>query len=164
MTGVRARADTDVGQRVDAEHVDSRGLMSIGHLARVTGVSSRTIRYYEELGILPTPKRSPGGTRKYPEEYRFYIEGALALKELGFSLEEIKLLGWLALGRPMAADQQRRASQVVRDKMRLLEHKIKVLRRLHDSLDQPGGGADGEPSAPHPLKELLREGRPSLAS
>lgn len=164
MTGARARAEPEVSQPADDEQADSRGLMSIGRLARVTGVSSRTIRYYEELGILPTPKRSPGGTRKYPEEYRFYIEGALALKELGFTLGEIKLLGWLALGRPMAAEQQQRAAQVVRDKMRLLEHKIKVLRRLHDSLDEPDAASAGEPSVPHPLKELLQGDRPPLAS
>lgn len=159
MTGAQAEVD----QRADAD-ADPRGLMSIGRLARVTGVSSRTIRYYEELGILPTPTRSPGGTRKYPEEYRYYIEGALALKELGFTLEEIKLLGWLAIGRPMAAEQQRRAAQVIRDKMRLLEHKIRVLRRLHDSLGDPDQGMPAEPSASHPLKALLREDYPPLAS
>ena len=38
----------------------------VAELAKAAGVSSRTIRYYEELGILPEPRRSPGGTRKYP--------------------------------------------------------------------------------------------------
>src|ERR1019366_2978034 len=75
---------------------DTAGLVSIGQLAKDAGVSSRTIRYYEELGILPEPRRSPGGTRKYPREYRGYIATALALKDLGFRLEEIKPLARLA--------------------------------------------------------------------
>ena len=45
---------------------DTSGLLSIGELARDTGVSSRTIRYYEELGILPEPRRSAGGTALAP--------------------------------------------------------------------------------------------------
>lgn len=110
------------------------GLISIGRLAKELGVSSRTIRYYEELGILPVPARSPGGTRRYPPEYRFYIEGALALKELGFSLEEIKLLGQLALDRPVSKEERHLALDVVRDKMTGLEHKIKVLGRLRKVL------------------------------
>ena len=78
---------------------DVAGLVSIGQLAKAAGVSSRTIRYYEELGILPEPRRTSGGTRKYPREYCGYIETALALKDLGFRLEEVKPLARLALGR-----------------------------------------------------------------
>ena len=80
-------------------------LMNIGELATLTGVSSRTIRYYEELGILPEPERSPGGTRRYSQDYRFYVEGALALKDLGFTLEEIQLIGRMALGRSATAKE-----------------------------------------------------------
>ncbi|MDA8322137.1 MAG: MerR family DNA-binding transcriptional regulator, partial [Actinomycetota bacterium] len=57
---------------------DGSGLVSIGELARQAGVSSRTIRYYEELGILPEPPRSAGGTRKYPREYGGYLAAARA--------------------------------------------------------------------------------------
>lgn len=110
------------------------GLLSIGQLAEMTGVSSRTIRYYEELGILPPPHRSPGGTRKYTQDYRFYVEGALALKELGFRLEEIELIGRIALGEPVSADQRARAAELVRENMQALEHKIKVLNRLREIL------------------------------
>ncbi len=85
---------------------DPAGLVSIGELARSAGVTSRTIRYYEELGILPEPRRSAGGTRKYPTEYGGYIAAALALKDLGFRLDEIKPLARLALGRPVSASQR----------------------------------------------------------
>src|SRR5689334_22226890 len=84
----------------------SQRLLSIGELAQMTGVSRRTIRYYEELGILPEPPRSAGGTRKYPEEYRFYIEGALSLKQVGFNLDEVRLIGRLALGARLTAAER----------------------------------------------------------
>ena len=87
---------------------DSAGLVSIGQLAKAAGVSSRTIRYYEQLGILPEPRRSPGGTRKYPREYGGYIAAALALKDLGFRLEEVKPLARLAAGGRSAPDSATR--------------------------------------------------------
>ena len=117
-------------------------LLSIGQLAHLTGVSSRTIRYYEELGILPPPRRSPGGTRKYTQDYRFYVEGALALKELGFRLEEIEMIGRMALGQPVSKEERAQVAELVRENMRRLEHKIKVLNRLREILLAETRGAD----------------------
>lgn len=111
-------------------------LMSIGDLAAITGVSRRTIRYYEELGILPEPPRSPGGTRKYPEEYRFYIEGALALKQVGFNLDEVRLIGRLALGARLKAAERSQAVRAIGEKRQALEHKIRVLNRINKLLDE----------------------------
>ena len=113
---------------------DTAGLLSIGQLARDAGVSSRTIRYYEELGILPEPRRSPGGTRKYPSEYRGYIETALALKDLGFRLEEIRPLARLALGRSVSPGQRDTAARMVETRIEVLTRQVTVLRRLHDSV------------------------------
>jgi DNA-binding transcriptional MerR regulator len=110
-------------------------LISIGRLAADSGVSSRTIRYYEELGILPEPPRTAGGTRKYPRHYRVYVEGALALKEVGFSLDEIKLLGRMALDRPMDERQRAEAAEMLAGRTRSLERKIAVLSRLRDVLN-----------------------------
>lgn len=116
---------------------DSADLVSIGQLAKATGVSSRTIRYYEELGILPEPRRSPGGTRKYPKEYGGYIEAALALKDLGFKLEEVKPLARLAAGRSVSAGQRDAAARLVEEKIDALARQVTVLRRLHDSVRVP---------------------------
>lgn len=122
---------------------DPQRKLSIGQLAALTSVSSRTIRYYEELGILPEPERSPGGTRQYSSEHRFYVEGALALKELGFSLDEIKLLGQFALENPMSELERQQATEAIRTKMQGLEHKIRVLEHLRDTLHARGhSGAD----------------------
>ena len=41
--------------------------MRIGQLAAQTGFSVRTIRFYEQIGILPTPERTPGGYRSYDQ-------------------------------------------------------------------------------------------------
>ena len=113
---------------------DSASLVSIGQLAKAAGVSSRTIRYYEELGILPEPRRSPGGTRKYPREYGGYIAAALALKDLGFRLEEVKPLARLAAGRSVSQGQRDAAARLVEEKIESLARQVTVLRRLHDSV------------------------------
>ncbi len=123
---------------------DTADLVSIGELARAAGVSSRTIRYYEELGILPEPRRSPGGTRKYPSEYRSYLEAALNLKELGFQLAEIKPLARLVLGRAVSAGQRDLAARLVEDKIAELARQVAVLRRLQESVRGP----DAVTSAP----------------
>jgi DNA-binding transcriptional MerR regulator len=120
---------------------DTTGLVSIGQLAKAAGVSSRTIRYYEELGILPEPRRTPGGTRKYPREYRGYLETALALKDLGFRLEEIRPLARLALGRSVSAGQRDVAARLVDDRIESLARQVTVLRRLRDSVGRPDAAA-----------------------
>jgi DNA-binding transcriptional MerR regulator len=120
---------------------DPGGLVSIGQLAKSAGVSSRTIRYYEELGILPEPRRSAGGTRKYPQEYSGYIAVALALKDLGFRLDEIKPLARLALGRSVSTGQRDSAARLVEDRIEALARQVTVLRRLHDSVREPEAGA-----------------------
>jgi DNA-binding transcriptional MerR regulator len=124
---------------------DVAGLVSIGQLAKAAGVSSRTIRYYEELGILPEPRRTSGGTRKYPREYCGYIETALALKDLGFRLEEVKPLARLALGRVIAPGQRARAAQLVEDRIQALDRKVAVLRKLRECVDQPDGTVSLDP-------------------
>ncbi|MBO0832676.1 MAG: MerR family DNA-binding transcriptional regulator [Actinobacteria bacterium] len=119
---------------------DSEELVSIGQLARAVGVSSRTIRYYEELGILPQPRRSPGGTRKYPREYGGYVAAALALKDLGFRLEEVKPLARLASGRAVSQGQRDAAARLVEEKIEALARQVTVLRRLHASVRGPEEG------------------------
>ena len=106
---------------------DSASLVSIGQLAKAAGVSSRTIRYYEELGILPEPRRSPGGTRKYPREYGGYIAAALALKDLGFRLDEVKPLARLAAGRSVSQGQRDAAARLVEEKIESLARQVTVL-------------------------------------
>jgi DNA-binding transcriptional MerR regulator len=137
---------------------DAGELVSIGQLAKAAGVSSRTIRYYEELGILPEPRRSAGGTRKYPSEYSGYIAATLALKDLGFRLDEIKPLARLAIGRTVSAGQRDAAARLVEDRIEALARQVTVLRRLHDSVSQ----ADAATSVSAILGAASRADRPTV--
>lgn len=68
--------------------------LRIGEVARRAGTTPRTIRYYEELGLLPTAGgREPGAHRSYAEADVERLTEVLRLKELlGLSLEELKEL------------------------------------------------------------------------
>ena len=122
---------------------EPREFLSIGQLADATGVTPRTIRYYEEVGILPLPERSAGGTRRYPAEYQFFVEGAVALKEVGFSLDQIVLIGRLAYGSAMTPEERSSAHQLITDHLDALEHKITLLNRLRNVLVKANGRAVG---------------------
>lgn len=106
---------------------DQTGTLSIGELARRTEVSARTIRYYEELGILPEPTRTASGTRRYSDEYIFFVKGARLLKEIGFSLLEIKTLGWWCLGRPVPEEQLEETQELLGKKLAVLDTNIQIL-------------------------------------
>jgi DNA-binding transcriptional MerR regulator len=139
---------------------DAADLISIGRLARATGVSSRTIRYYEELGILPEPRRTPGGTRKYPSDYQAYIQTALALKDLGFRLDEIGPLARLALGRSVSAGQRDAAARLVDGRIEELARQVSVLHRLRESVR----GQDAAGTSHGPASGQAPPGSPGAAT
>ncbi len=64
--------------------------MKIGALAARSGVPVKTLRYYEELGLLPAIGRSEGGYRLFDENSLPRLEFIRRLKALGLSLEEIQ--------------------------------------------------------------------------
>jgi DNA-binding transcriptional MerR regulator len=64
-------------------------LLTIGELARRAGVSTAALRYYEELGLLPTAARI-AGQRRYPESAVGLVGIILLLGDVGFSLAERK--------------------------------------------------------------------------
>lgn len=70
------------------------GELRIGEVAKLAGTTPRTIRYYEELGLLPAAsERRPGAHRTYAEADVERLTELLRLKELlGLSLEELKEL------------------------------------------------------------------------
>lgn len=63
--------------------------MHIGELAERTGLSLRTIRHYDEVGILPATARTEGGFRVYTEEDLERLMVIRRMKPLGFTLEEM---------------------------------------------------------------------------
>jgi DNA-binding transcriptional MerR regulator len=62
----------------------------IGELAAMTGLTARTLRYYEELGLLKASGRDEGVHRRYPEQNLIYLKRVAQLKSYGLSLLEIK--------------------------------------------------------------------------
>lgn len=69
--------------------VAAHPLLDIASLAKTAGVSSRTIRYYGELGLLPAEERGPGGRRLYGPDARKRLAFIARLKSLGLTLDEI---------------------------------------------------------------------------
>jgi DNA-binding transcriptional MerR regulator len=63
-------------------------LLTIGELARRTGVATSALRYYEELGLL-RPGTRVSGRRRYPPESVGVVGAILFLRDVGFTLEEI---------------------------------------------------------------------------
>jgi DNA-binding transcriptional MerR regulator len=62
----------------------------IGELAASQGVDSKTIRYYESVGVLPDPERSPSGYRIYHRDDEARLRFVKAARSLDLSLGEIK--------------------------------------------------------------------------
>jgi MerR family transcriptional regulator, repressor of the yfmOP operon len=73
---------------------EPKGELRIGDVAELTGTTTRTIRYYEEIGLLaPASEREAGRHRLYDEDTVERIRHLLRLKELlGISLDELKAL------------------------------------------------------------------------
>lgn len=71
---------------------DQEEMIAIGDLAKTIGITTRTLRYYEEMGIMTPPRRLDGGIRVYaPREVR-KLKFILKLKELGLTIKEMQEL------------------------------------------------------------------------
>lgn len=76
--------------------------LSIGAMSRITGVNIETIRYYERVGLLPSPARTAGGRRTYANGDVRRLAFVRRARDLGFSMADIRSL--LDLGEPAQAD------------------------------------------------------------
>jgi len=74
------------------ENDNNEEFISIGNLAKTIGITTRTLRYYEEMGIMSPPQRLEGAVRVYaPSDVR-KLKFILRLKELGLSIREMQEL------------------------------------------------------------------------
>ncbi|WP_416481400.1 MerR family transcriptional regulator [Streptomyces sp. CL12] len=69
---------------------DGTGLLTIGELARATGLTVRTIRYWSDEGVLTPVTRSPGGYRLYDARGVARLELIRTLRELGLGLDDVR--------------------------------------------------------------------------
>ncbi|WP_163271068.1 MerR family transcriptional regulator [Chelativorans alearense] len=66
--------------------------LKIGDLAERTGTNTPTIRYYEEIGLLPRADRQDGGQRRYDDEDVKRLTLIRRCREFGFSIEQVRSL------------------------------------------------------------------------
>ncbi|MBZ9538363.1 MerR family transcriptional regulator [Modicisalibacter tunisiensis] len=111
-----------------------RRTYSIGELARRFEVTPRTIRFYEQEGLLDPERR--GQTRVYHEKDRVRLSLTLRGKRLGFSLAEIREVIQLYDHAPDGDERQlRRMLDILAEKRRGLERQLEDIRALQHELD-----------------------------
>jgi DNA-binding transcriptional MerR regulator len=108
--------------------------LTIGKLARETGVKVVTIRYYEQIGLMPVAARTNGNYRTYSTEHRQRLRLTRRARDLGFTLDQVRDLLRLSSEKTQAcaevdriAEQHRRS---VEDKLADLARLASELRRL----------------------------------
>ncbi|MBP1905997.1 DNA-binding transcriptional MerR regulator [Paenibacillus turicensis] len=106
--------------------------MTRGQLAKQTGLSAATIRYYEEQGILPKPSRGENGYRLYTEDYLVKIKFIKDTKQLGYPLKEIQEVLQL-LGDEIKPDILR---ERVLDKIADIDEKVNQFLAIKEALVQ----------------------------
>jgi len=143
--------------------------LTVGDLAERTAVSPRTIKHWEDKGIIEPDMRTEGGFRLYSEGYVFLCKLILDLQLFGYTLEEIKVVsdhfrdfrtieeGLNALPKPEVEAKlgaMLKEIQVLFDKMKLLEagidrwedllkKKKKDILSLRDKNQKRAGGSEG---------------------
>jgi DNA-binding transcriptional MerR regulator len=66
--------------------------LTIGELARRSGYAVQTLRYYEQIGLMPKPPRTSGGQRRYGEDLQRRLLFIRHARDLGFEIEDIRSL------------------------------------------------------------------------
>lgn len=129
-------------------HIDEPSLYSIEQVAARTGLTKRTLRYYEEVGLLPPTGRTEGNYRRYSEADIERLERIKKLRDLlGFSLSDIRELleadderGQISAAYKQETDavakiaQLDRADELIRHQLHLIEQKIDGLEQMRTSL------------------------------
>lgn len=108
--------------------------MRIGELAERTGVSTKALRYYESIGVLPEPARTASGYRDYPQAAQDVIRFVHSAQAVGLSLGEIReILAYRDRGETPCAhvvDLIRRRAAAIDEQIAGLERARRELRRL----------------------------------
>jgi MerR family transcriptional regulator, repressor of the yfmOP operon len=121
------------------------GPLRIGHVAELTGTTPRTIRYYEEIGLLPAaPEREPGAHRLYEPADVERLQEMLRLKRLlGLSLDELRDLSVEEAARAArlrewhgGVEDPVRRREILDEGIRYVDLQLGLLRRRRDELDR----------------------------
>ena len=119
--------------------------MQIGEASAASGVSAKMIRYYEDIGLIPSATRKDSGYRLYVEPDVHRLRFIHRARELGFSVERIRdlLRLWNDRKRP-SREVKKLASQHIAE----LEEQISRMQGLRDTLKHLADACDGD-SRPH---------------
>ena len=144
----------------------------IGELASLFGVTGRTIRYYEELGLLEAAGRQGGAHRKYHERNAIYLKRIQQLKDYGLTLAEIREIFDLArrdrsgdsVRSKLAGKYREKLDEAERRKRALegyiadLAWHLEQLERAPDFFECPGAACSNCPYAARCDVRLLVKG------
>ena len=121
--------------------------MKIGRLAKATDTTTPTIRYYEEIGLLPTPSRQPGSQRVYGEADVRRLTFIRRCRDFGFPIEKVRLLVSLVQNRERSCSEARDLAFAhlveIRQKLVELQELERSIASFVDSCDQSCAGGPG---------------------
>ena len=129
-------------------------MLTIGNLAKRTGTKVQTIRYYEQIGLMPEPGRTEGGQRRYSEAELDRLSFVRHARQLGFSLEAIRELLDLSdhPGKSCAE-----ADAIARRQLRQVEQRLARLEALRSELTRMVHECSGGQTADCRVLEVLRD-------
>jgi MerR family copper efflux transcriptional regulator len=122
-------------------------LLTIGQLAQVTSVPAKTIRYYEQVGVLPAPRRSTTGYRQYTQRDVHRLLFIRRARALGLSLASITALAELADRSCLA--MRPRLTHLVTEHLRTVRQQIAEFQLLERQLTQVLRRLLTGPPSPH---------------
>ena len=108
-------------------------MLRIGEVARRAGVDAQTIRYYERIGLLPSPSRTAAGYRQYDEQSLARLAFIRRAKEAGFTLKDIRLLLGFAQGRRVKCAT---VQGFIEDRLQKVRQRLRELRAIEEGLSQ----------------------------
>lgn len=131
--------------------------MQIGQASRASGVSTKMIRHYEAIGLIPAADRRSSNYRDYGHADIHRLGFIRRARDLGFSMHEIRdLLRLWGEDKRSSADVKQLAEKHITD----LDARIGLLREMRDTLSILSEACDGD-SRPHcPIIESLAGAAP----
>ena len=127
--------------------------LTIGEVAKRSGIGLETVRFYERKGLIEEPPRTDSGYRQYPEDVVARLRFIRRAKELGFSLKEISELFSLRVDPDTTcADVKRRADLKILD----IEQRLSTLQEMKRALNKLAASCTGSgPTSQCPILEAL---------
>lgn len=108
--------------------------MRIGDLTERAGVTHRTVRYYESIGLIPRGEREGRGQHYYTEETVARLRKIDQLKKLGLSLEEIRDVIDLYFIDPSGVQPKQKVLDILRKHLAETDQKIDALQQFRADL------------------------------